>query len=224
MDKRAAIASTGRKAGVGYVALSLGYLVMLVVMTVQGIPFPPPQPYATIFHLIILLATLVMVPLWCGIHLATQAGKQVFTLISLMFVGMLAVVVCANRFVALTMVRQSAGLGRTAGLEWFQPYGWPSLMFTFEMLGFGVFFSLACLFLIPAFRGNRFERRIAATFAITGVASLVGAVGLFVNSTALMGAIAPLAWGLGPAVAAALITVWLRSPTASPSHRGSIAA
>ncbi|MFI9557383.1 hypothetical protein [Nonomuraea endophytica] len=208
--------SLGVWAGAGFAALALVYLVVLVVMMARGLPFPPQEPFSTTFHVIMMLAVLVMVPLWCAIHLATPADRQVFTLISLAFIVMHAVVVCANRFLALTMVRQSPGLGRTAGLEWFQPYGWPSLTFAFEILGWGVFFSLACLFLAPAFRVHGLERRIATTFATMGVLSLGGAVGLLVNSTALMGAIAPLAWGLGPAVAAVLVMIWLR---AQPHYR-----
>ncbi|MEU6710164.1 hypothetical protein ABZ897_01685 [Nonomuraea sp. NPDC046802] len=212
MRKRTSVASVGMWAGGGYAALSLVYLVVLTVMMVRGLPFPPQEPFTTTFHAIMMLAVLVMVPLWCAVHLATPADKQVFTLISLAFVVMLAVVVCANRFVGLTMVRQSPGLGRTAGLEWFQPYGWPSLTFAFEMLGWGVFFSLACLFLAPAFRVRGLERGISVIFATVGVLSLGGALGLFVNSTAVMGAIAPLAWGLGPAVAVVLVMAWLRTP------------
>ncbi|GIH00246.1 hypothetical protein Pma05_68180 [Plantactinospora mayteni] len=203
-------------AGGGFAALVLAYLAALTVMMVRGLPFPPQEPFLTTFHVIMMVVVLVMVPLWCAIHLAAPADRQVFTFISLTFIVMLAVVVCANRFVALTLVRQSPGLGQTAGLEWFQPYGWPSLMFAFEILGWGVFFSLACLFLTPAFRGHGLERGIAVTLAVTGVLSLGGALGLLVNSTAIMGAIAPLAWGLGPAIAAVLVMIWLRGRSHDP--------
>ncbi|MGW4800960.1 hypothetical protein ACWEPC_51925 [Nonomuraea sp. NPDC004297] len=211
MNGRTPLVVVGTWAGAGFVALTLLYLALLTVMTAQGLPFPPQEPYTTAFHVIMLLSALVMVPLWCAVHLAVPAGRQVFTLAATAFAVMLAVVVCANRFVALTMVRQSPGLGRTAGLEWFQPYGWPSLMFAFELLGWGLFFALACLFLAAAFRGRGLERGIAAAFGVVGVLSLGGAIALFVDSTALMGAVAPVAWGLGPAVGAVLVVVWLRS-------------
>lgn len=199
----------------------LAYLTALTVMMSKGLPFPPQEPFSTTFHVIMMLVVLVMVPLWGAIHLAVPADRQVFTLISLMFIVMLAVVVGANRFVALTLVRQSPGLGQTEGLEWFQPYGWPSLMFAFEILGWGVFFSLACLFLAPAFRMRGLERGIAVIFAVTGVLSGGGALGLLVNSTAIMGVIAPLAWGLGPAVAVILIVIWLRPGHAVRTSRSS---
>ncbi|MEO3788872.1 hypothetical protein ABGB14_01595 [Nonomuraea sp. B10E15] len=197
----------GTWAGGGFVTLLVAYTAALAVMTAQGLPFPPQDPFRTAFHVIMMLGGLVMVPLWCAVHLATPAARQVYTLASLVFVVLCAVCTCANRFVALTLVAQSPGLGRTEGLEWFEPYGWPSLTFALELLGWGVFFSLACLFLAPAFRGHG----IGMTFAITGVLSLGGAVGLLTGSTALMGAVAPLAWGLGPALGVVLIVFRLRS-------------
>ncbi|MFI0424526.1 hypothetical protein [Spongiactinospora sp. 9N601] len=211
MKQRTSVASVGMWAGGGFVALLLVYMAALAVMTAQGAPFPPQEPFTTAFHAIMMLAGLAIVPLWCAIHLATPPDRQVFTLVALAFAVMCAVFTCANRFVALTMVRQSPALGQTAGLEWFQPYGWPSLMFAFELLGWGVFFSLACLFLIPAFRGHGLDRGIAMAFAITGVLSLGGALGLLVDSTRLMGAIAPVAWGLGPGVAVVLFMLRLRA-------------
>ncbi|WP_219511413.1 hypothetical protein [Nonomuraea ceibae] len=209
--------SVGIWAGGGFVALLVAYMAALAVMTARGLPFPPHEPFLTTFHVIMLLAGLTMVPLWAAIHLAAPADRQVYTLISLTFVVLCAVCTCANRFVALTMVRQSPGLGRTAGLDWFQPYGWPSLTFTLELLGWGVFFSLACLFMAPAFQG----RGIGAIFTVTGVFSLGGALGLFLDSTAIMGAVAPVAWGIGPAAAVVLVMIRLRSlPLATAAAAG----
>jgi hypothetical protein len=163
-----------------------------------------------------LLSVLAMVPLWCGIHLAAPPAKRIFTLTSLVFLVMLILPVVINRFVALTLVRQSPGLGRSDGLEWFQPYGWPSLMFAFENLGWGIFFSLACLFLIPVFRTGTLERWISGTFAVIGVLSPGAAIGLYLNSTDLMGMVAPVAWGAGPIVVFGLVALWLRSERSAP--------
>ncbi|MBM7786894.1 hypothetical protein [Tenggerimyces flavus] len=179
-------------------------------------PFPPPEPYSTVFHLLLLASVLAMVPLWCAIHLAAAPSQRIYTLASLIFLAILVALVSVNRFVALTLVRQSPDLGRTEGLDWFLPYGWPSLMFAFESLGFGIFFSLACLLLIPVFRTGGLERTIAGTFAVIGVLSPGAAVGLALNSTDLMGLVAPVAWGIGPILAAVLVVRWLRFKQAAP--------
>jgi hypothetical protein len=83
-------------------------------------------------------------------------------------------------------------------------------MFAFENLGWGVFFSLACLFLVPVFRTGKLEHWIAGTFAVIGALSPVAAVGLYLNSTNLMGLVAPVAWGVDPIVASGLVALRLR--------------
>ncbi|MGW0516346.1 hypothetical protein [Crossiella sp. NPDC003009] len=216
MSSRTATGFVGQWAGIGVALLGAVYLVVLTGMMLAGIPFPPPEPYATVFHVLLLLTVLVMVPLWCGIHLATPPAKRIFTLTSLVFLAMLVLPVAINRFVALTLVRQSPGLGRGDGLEWFQPYAWPSLMFAFENLGWGVFFSLACLFLVPVFRTGKLAHWIAGTFAVIGTLSPAAAIGLYLNSTDLMGMVAPVAWGAGPIVASGLVALRLRSARSSP--------
>jgi len=44
-----------------------------------------------------------------------------------------------NRYVALTVVRQSLAAGNTDGLQWFLPYTWPSIMLAIEYLAWGFF-------------------------------------------------------------------------------------
>jgi hypothetical protein len=192
-----------------FVALTVVYLVLLSSMMLRGLPFPPSGGYVNVFHVLVLLAPAVAIPLWCAVHLAAPPGKQAFTLASLAFVVMWAIVVIINRFVALTMVRHGAG---TPGLEWFTPYGSPSLMFTFEMLGWGLFFSIACLLMVPVFTAGRRERFIAGAFGVTGVFSLGAAVGFAVDSVDVIGLVAPIAWGAGPLVWAVLLIAWLRRP------------
>jgi uncharacterized membrane protein YgdD (TMEM256/DUF423 family) len=204
----------GTSMSIAFATISGIYLVALVVMMLLGHTDPAVEPYATLFHLLNLVAPLVAIPIWCGIYLAAPTKKKVYSLTSLAFAVMWAIVVVINRFVALTMVRQSANAGRTDGLEWFLPYGWPSFTRAIEMLGWGVFFALACLFLVPVFTTGRLERAIAGVFAITGVLSFVGGtVAVAVDSTTLMGLVAPIGWGLGPIAGAVLLAAWFGSST-----------
>lgn len=217
MVARTATNSVGMWASASYAVLAVGYMAVLVPLLLAGTPFPPPEPYLTVLHLLTLLGPALAVPLWCAVHLAAPAEKKVFTLASLAFVVMLAVVVMINRFVALTLVRQGADPGATGMLDWLQPYGWPSLMLAFEILGWGLFFSLACLFLIPVFLVGRLERAIATALGVTGALSLVSVVALAVDSLEVMGVVAPLAWGLGPLVATVLLGIRFRSMPPAPA-------
>ncbi|MDF5753288.1 hypothetical protein [Spongiactinospora sp. TRM90649] len=52
---------------------------------------------------------------------------------------------------------------------------------------------------------------LAAAFAVTGVAGLVALAGFAIDSPELMGTVAPVAWGLAPITAGALLPRWLRA-------------
>jgi hypothetical protein len=46
----------------------------------------------------------------------------------LAYILIFATLTSINRYVALTVVRQSLAAGNTDGLQWFLPYTWPSIM------------------------------------------------------------------------------------------------
>lgn len=184
-----------------FAAVIVIYMVLLGEMMVAGLPFPPTGARAATFHVVLLLSAVIAVPMWCSIHLAASRQMQAFTLPALAFMVMHALLVAVNRFVGLTLAH------RSPELEWFAPYGMSSITFTFEMLGFGLFFGLACLALVPAF-GHK--PAIAVAFAVTGGLSLVGGIGFAFGSVEVLGIVAPIGWGVAPTVAACLLAVHLR--------------
>ena len=199
-----------------FLTTGLIYLLVLLFMMFSGASDPAKEPYNTPFSVLNLIAPLIAIPMWASVVAAAPRRALAWSLSACLFAAAWAVPVAANRFVGLILVPQSTASGHTAGLEWFATYSWPSFTRAFEMLGWGVFFPLACCFLAPVFTHGRLERAIAATLLITGVLSFVGAtVGLALDSLTLMGTIAPIGWGLGPALIAALLLAWFRRPAAS---------
>ncbi len=189
--------------------LGVAYIGVLGGTMLSGVGFFPPEPYQTVLHALILLTAPLMVFLWAVLHTAAPDERKLFSLASLALITAFATLTATNRFVALTVVRQSLAAGNTAGLQWFMPYEWPSVMLAIEILGWGFFFGLACLCLAPAFPAPGLERAISWTLFITGALSLCSAIGQVVNSPALSlpGVVG---WGPGLSVAVALITVWFR--------------
>jgi hypothetical protein len=112
----------------------------------------------------------------------------------------------------LTVVRQSLLSGNTTGLEWFLPYGWPSVMMALEILAWGFFLGLACLCLAPVFTEGKLEKAICWTLIITGILSLLAAMGQVVNTGTTgfnpFGMAGSVAWGPGLTMAAVLFVVW----------------
>jgi hypothetical protein len=200
--------------GIFFVILGLIYMGLIGVMILSGSGFPPVEPYQTMFNILILLTATWMVFYWTVLHHAVQGEKRVFSMASLVMIVIFATLTSINRYVGLTVVRQSILSGNTNGLQWFLPYGWPSVMLALEILAWGFFFGLACLLLAPVFTSGKLERAIFWTLIATGILSLLAAVGQVINTSAL--SFSPFtmagsaAWGPGLTTAAVLFVVWFR--------------
>lgn len=200
--------------GLLLVLLGLAYVALLVATMVSGSGFPPVEPFLTVFHLLILITATGMVVFWSLVHEAVPPGRKHFSRASLALIIIFAALTSINRYVGLTVVKQSLASGNTGGLQWFLPYGWPSVMLALEMLAWGFFFGLACLCLAPAFSGSGLQRAIASLLSVVGILSLLSAFGpvagtssLSFNPFTLAGVVA---WGPGLTITIALMVIWFR--------------
>jgi hypothetical protein len=189
------------------VFLGLSYIVLLFVMMISGSGFPPVEPYTTAFSILILVTAIVMIFYWILLYFSISEEKKAFGLASLIMIAIFSALTSINRFVALTVVRQSLASGNTNGLQWFLPYQWPSVMLALEILAWGGFFGLACLSLAPVFSSGKLERTIFWTLLGTGILSLCAFFGQMINSTLLSFA-GLIAWGPGFTLVSYLTTKW----------------
>ena len=146
---------------------------------------------------------------WVTIHYSIPRGRRVFTLGSLIFVAILTVLTSINRYNALTVVPQATAMGKTDVLEWFQPYGSPSIMLSIEILGWGWFYGLACLCLAPAFGRDKLERTIFWVLVASGVFSIGSVLGPILGNMYLNFIGVP-AWGPGFILLNALLARWFK--------------
>ncbi len=210
----ARIAQFGFWTGLALVCLGLVYLGLLAAMMLLGSGFPPTEPFQTAFHVLILLTAASMVVFWTLLHEAVPPDRKPFSRASLAFVVIFATLTSINRYVGLTVVKQGIASGSTEGLQWFLPYGWPSVMLALEILAWGFFFGLACLCLAPAFSGSRLDRAISLLLIAIGIMSLLSALGPVLGYRSLdfspFTIAGVLAWGPGLTAAFALMAVWFR--------------
>lgn len=196
------------------VAMGLAYFGLMITMMLLGSGFPPTEPFQTIFNVLIILTAAWMVFFWVVIHQTVPAQRKLFSQASLMLIVICATLTSINRYVALTVVRQSLASGDTNGLHWFMPYSWPSVMLAIEFLAWGFFFGLACLCLAPAFTVGKLERTIFWVLIVTGILSLLAALGQVIGSSTLtfnpFTLAGTIGWGPGLTMAVALIVVWFR--------------
>lgn len=195
--------------GMVFAGLGVPYAIGVAAAFAGG-GFPPAEPVSTLLHVLMLISPLILVLFLSIIHTATPRPKSFLTLASLMCVVMLALSVVVNRFVALTTVRYATVNGHTEDLNWFLPYEWPSIMMALEVLGWGLFFGLACLCLVPVFSTTRLDRAIQVALVLSAAACLFGVVALAMNNFELMAVVAPIGWGPGAAVSCVLIAIRLR--------------
>ncbi len=200
--------------GVVLVVLGLAYLGLVITMILSGSGFPPTEPFQTILNVLILLTAVGMVLFWSTLHQAVPAEKKVFSQASLTLIVIFATLTSINRYVGLTVVKQSLSSGDTTGLHWFLPYGWPSIMLAIEYLGWGFFFGLACLCLAPVFTSGKLERSIFWVLIVTGILSLIAPLGQLTGRNALtfdpFTFAGTIGWGAGLTTAVALIAVWFK--------------
>lgn len=121
--KSISIKQIGFWAGIVFVVLGLAYLGLLVIVIATGSGFPPAEPYQTIINFLILFTAAWMVIFWVILHQAAPIERKFFSQASLAFIVIFAALTSINRYVGLTVVKQSITSGNTEGLQWFLPYG-----------------------------------------------------------------------------------------------------
>lgn len=190
--------------GVAYAAL-LGTAAALGSFTL-----PPPEPLASVGAIDAIATAILLVVLVVGIDTLSPARRP-YSQLSVVFTGMFAIAVTINRFVQLTIVRQSLAAGDVADLRRFLPYDPHSALFAVEILGWGVFLGLAALSLVPVLRGPGLHSWIARLFGLYGVLGLACAAGLVLDSPVV--AVGFVAWGGVLPVAAGLMAIAFRPGT-----------
>lgn len=185
------------------------YFTLVALAALAG-GLPPVEPYQTLVSAVTFLSIPGIVLLWVTLHRLTPIPQQLFSQASLVMIIIFATLTSINRYNSLTVVPQALALNQTRGLEWFQPYGWPSIMAAMEVLAWGFYFGLACLSLAPAFwNSNRLEKTIAWVLLACGSLSLLSALGQALNNIPL-NLLGILAWGPGFAILMALLMAWFK--------------
>ena len=172
---------------------------------IEGFAFPPSPFVQLAGGVITLLTAPTLVLLFAAILHAAPQEARIYGTLGLSFTLLFAISVSINRFVQLTVVRLSPVGPASSDLARFLPYSTGSIMFALEMLGWGVFSSLAMLSVAPLFRGGGQRRAIRWLLLAYALFSLLSAVGFATNSA--LTAAGFVAWGPLLFAIALLLTV-----------------
>jgi hypothetical protein len=178
--------ATARRLGIfsatATVVLLVAYAVTLTVglASLESPQQPIGEPMFTILEILIITMMPAMVALMVAVHAWAPIHAKTLSLISVIFMGLLAGVTCIVHFVILTLSRQPEFAGRTWSSLVFS-FEWPSVAYALDILGWDIFFPLSMLFAAPVFRGSGLAAWIRVLMIASGVLSLGGLSGVVVG-------------------------------------------
>jgi hypothetical protein len=168
------------------VFLGAAYAVTLAAgfLSLQSPQQPIGDPLFSILEILIILTMPVMVALMVAIHAWASPETKVFSLMALVFMGLLAGLTCSLHFVILTVSRQAA-FAPLAWLPLFLSFKWPSVANALDILAWDVFFPLSMLSAAPVFSEGRVATSIRVLMVVGGVLALGGLSGVIVGDMRL---------------------------------------
>jgi hypothetical protein len=186
MEFTATARSLGIFSAAATVILLLTYAVTLAVglASLESAQQPIGDPMFTILEVLIIIMMPVMVALMVAVHAWAPVHAKALSLISLVFMGLLAGVTCSLHFVILTLSRQPEFTGQP-WLPLVFSFSWPSVAYALDILGWDVFFALSMLFAAPVFRGSRLAAWIRVLMIASAVLALAGLSGVVIGDMQL---------------------------------------
>jgi hypothetical protein len=162
--------------------LEVAYVVVFVVgfASISGdFSKPLPDPYLGIAEALILVVAPIMVALMLAIHEYAPERARPFTRVALGWMVAAAAFTTTVHFVELTVARHINPASFPGYYRIFD-FKWPSLLYAVDIVAWDVYFGLALLFAVPAFRRDS-EPGARAGLLACGSLCLIGLVGPFAN-------------------------------------------
>jgi len=185
-----AFTANARRLGIssasGTACLGVVYTVTLVAgfLSLQSPGQSIGDPWFSILEILIVLMMPVMVALMVALHAWASPATKAFSLMALVFMGLVAGLTCSLHFVILTVSRQTA----FAGLSWlplFLSFKWPSVAYALDILAWDVFFPLSVLSAALVLSGSRLAESIRALMIASGALALGGLSGVIAGNMQL---------------------------------------
>jgi hypothetical protein len=168
-------------------------------LSIQSLSDPISDPHLSIMSLLIVLMAPFLVITMVAVHAYAAPELKLLSLISLIFMILLAGITSTINFAIFAVARQP----NLVSSQWILTYitsGWPPLPQVLDFFAWDWFFALSMLFAAPVFRGGRLQNAVRALMLLTGVLCLLG-LALLPISPSLATIIGTLGWGVaGPIV------------------------
>jgi hypothetical protein len=169
----------GITASAGTAVLIAVYATTLIagLLSLKSPEQPIGDPWFSILEILIILIMPLLVALNATVHAWAPPEARVFSLLSIVFVSLLAGLTSSVHFVILTLRRQPEFAAK-AWMPMVLSFKWPSVSYALDILAWDVIFALSVLCAAPVFSGNRLAASIRALLAASGVLALAGLSGV----------------------------------------------
>ncbi|WP_139150798.1 hypothetical protein [Halofilum ochraceum] len=164
-----------------------------------GLDDPIVDPTLAVMEALTLVSAPLIIALMASIYETASRDRRVFGAMALVFAGVMAGLISAVHFVALTSGRQTD----------FAVLEWPSTLYAVELLAWDFFLGLSLLCAAPVFVGSGIRALSRWSLAVAGALSLIGVVGPIVGDMALQ-RIGILGYGIGLPIAALVLSRFFR--------------
>jgi hypothetical protein len=143
---------------------------------------PLPDPYLAIGEALILVMAPIMVALVLAIHACAPTRAKSFTQVALGWMLAAAAFTTTVHIVELSVARHVSPAS-FPGYRFIFDFQWPSLLYAVDVVAWDVFFGLALLFAVPAFRRGS-DTAVRLGLIASGSLCLLGLIGPLTNAIA----------------------------------------
>ena len=175
----------GRWSARALLVLTVVYIADFVVgfAALGNLHDPLPDPYLGIGEVLILVMAPIMVALMLAIHACAPNRAKSFTLVALGWMLAAAAFTTTVHVVELSVARH-VDPASFPGYARIFDFEWPSLLYAVDIVAWDVFFGLALLFAVPAFR-RRSDTAARLGLIASGSLCLLGLIGPLTNAIGL---------------------------------------
>ena len=172
----------GRWSARGLFVLTVVYSADFVVgfAALGNLHDPLPDPYLAVGEALILVMAPIMVALMLAIHACAPNGAKSFTQVALGWMLAAAALTTTVHLVELSVARH-VDPDSFPGYARIFDFQWPSLLYAVDVVAWDVFFGLALLFAVPAFR-RRSDTAVRLGLIASGSLCLLGLIGPLTNA------------------------------------------
>ena len=163
------------------VMIGVAYIIVGAIGVMARSPSPDPlhedDPYLAILEFLIVLSAVALVSMMAAVYGYSPPSTKTYSLVSLAFMVVLAVLTSSVHFASLTVGRQIESGAMPQLYRQLSFEQWPSVALALDFLAWDFFLGLSLLSAAAVFKGDRLHTNIRITMIVAGSLCIAGTLG-----------------------------------------------